>query len=122
MPEKPHQIWMRYAPRRPPPSQAGTLIRATLRAAARMVAPGAAGPGSVPWLPGSPAVARRAPRRTAGNQLAKRRHPKQALTRGSPRLCRPANTPNPPQAVIRGRPERRPPRQPSRLAANLRRG
>jgi len=42
MPEEPHQILMQYAPRRPPPPPARTLIPATLRAVARKAAPGAA--------------------------------------------------------------------------------
>jgi len=52
MPEGPHQILMQYAPRRPPPPLARNLIPATLRAVARVVAPGAAWPGSVLWQPG----------------------------------------------------------------------
>lgn len=120
MPEKPHQILMRYAPRRPPPPQARTLIPATLRAAARVAVPERAWPGSVPWRRGSAGGARPTPRGTPGNQLAQQRHPKQrhpeqALTRGSPRR----RPPNPSQTVIRGRPERRPPRQLPRLARNL---
>ena len=96
---------MRYAPRRPPPPQARTLIRGTLRAAARVAAPGPAWPGSAPWRPGSPGGVRPPPREKPGNQLPKPRHPDPALTRGGPRLRRP---PNPHRAVIRGRPERRP--------------
>jgi hypothetical protein len=120
MPQGPHQILMQYAPRRPRPPQARNRILATLRAAARAAAPGAAWPGCVPWRPGSPGSRGPAPRPAPGHLTRKRkqRHPKPALTPGSPRRRRPPNPPHLHQAVIRGRPERCPPRQASCPARN----
>jgi hypothetical protein len=108
MPGGPHQILMHYAPRRPPPPQARNLIPAALRAAARVVAPGPAWPGSVPWQPGSPGRAGprrerpghwlRDPRHAPGNQ----RRPEQTQTPGSRGWRR--SPPNLPRIVARGWP------------------